>query len=191
MILRSRLADREASARCSRASLTISPRSRRAYITEPVKKSASRSAASTGRERRSTDDRSTMTEGAALSAFVAGTISFNALRNAIADSTEFRFRPAGGIDITSRRPLPRTTVRPEDVRRVLARYQDGQLTMEEVSVWGLVVNNLDAFELAGAAEHDEEALWEIIGQLSVASVNQAFTSERVSQLLGRIDGMLS
>lgn len=131
-----------------------------------------------------------MTEGAALSAFVAGTISFNALRNAIADSTEFRFQPAGGIHVTSRRPLPRTTIRPEDVQRVLGRYQDGQLTLEEISVWGLVIDNLDAFELAGAPEHEEEAIWDVIAQLSVASINPAFTSERVSQLLQRIDDVI-
>lgn len=86
------------------------------------------------------------------------------------------------MDMTSHRPLPRTRVRAEDVRRLLNRYQEGSVTLEELSLWGLVVHNLDAFELAGANEGDEE-VWAIIGQLSVASVNPAFTRERVSQLL--------
>jgi hypothetical protein len=128
-----------------------------------------------------------MTESAALSAFVAGTISFNALRNAIAESTDFRFQPGNGVHVTSRRPLPRTVICPGDVKRVLERYQDGQLTVEEMAVWGLVINSLDAFELVGVSDDEAESVWDVVSQLSLASVNQAFTPERISQLLRRID----
>jgi hypothetical protein len=131
-----------------------------------------------------------MTEGEALSAFVAGTISFNALRRAIEESTDFRFQPGGGIQVTSRRPLPRTTISAEDVRRVLMRYQDGQLTLEEVSIWGVVLNALDAFELQGMGEPDAEEVWDVVAQLSVASINTAFTPERVSALVDRVDRLV-
>ena len=132
-----------------------------------------------------------MTESTALSAFVAGTISFQALRNAIAETTEFLFVPAGGIRITSRRRLPRTIITPTDVQRVLARYKDGQLTLEELSIWGLVVNALAAFELEGATDSDAENVWDVIAQLSVASVNDAFTPHRASTLLEQIGRVIS
>ena len=127
-----------------------------------------------------------MTEAAALSAYVEGTISFNALRNVIAGSTHFVFQPNGTIRVTSHRPLPLVTVRASDVQRVLARYQSGHLTLEEVSTWGLVLHSLDAFEVQAASESDEEEVWDVIGQLSVASVNNAFDADRVSQLLTRV-----
>lgn len=127
-----------------------------------------------------------MTEGAALSAYVAGKISFNAFRNAVVNSTEFVFQPNGSVRILSRTALPRTDVRPIDVRRALTRYQNGELTVEELSVWGLVLYNLDAFEVRAPNELAEEETWIVIGQLPLASVNDAFNAARVSELLERL-----
>lgn len=130
-----------------------------------------------------------MTEGAALSAYVAGKISFNALRNALASSTEFVFQPNGSVHVTSRRPLPRTVVRPTDVHRALTRYQNGELTIEELSMWGLVLHSLDAFEVQGPSESAQEEIWDVIGQFSLASINSAFNADRVSELLERVGGI--
>lgn len=127
-----------------------------------------------------------MTESAALAAFVAGTISFAALRNALSDSTVFVFQPGGGINITSSRPLPHTVIRPCEVRRALARYRDGELTIEELSIWGLTLQALDSFEVVGTVDMQEET-WEVIAQLAVASVNTAFNQARVAQLLVRME----
>jgi hypothetical protein len=127
-----------------------------------------------------------MTEGAALSAYVAGKISFNAFRNAVANSTEFVFEPRGSVRILSRVPLPRTVVHPMDVERALRRYHNGELTAEELSVWGLVLYNLDAFEVQAPNEPAEEETWDVIGQLPLASVNDAFNAARVSELLARL-----
>lgn len=131
-----------------------------------------------------------MTEDAALRAYVAGTISFSALRSAVADSTTFVFQPNGTVHIASRGALPRTAIHPEDVQRALLRYQSGELTVEELAIWGLVIHNLSAFELKGARESDSEEVWDVIGQLSLASINDKFDAERVSDLLSRISGMV-
>jgi len=130
-----------------------------------------------------------MTEEAALSAYVAGTISFSAFRNAVVDSTTFVFQPGGTVHIASRRPLPRVQIGPEDVQRALTRYQNGEVTLEELATWGLVLHNLDAFEIQGVSESTEEEMWDVIGQLSIASVNEAFDTPRVSILLQRLHGM--
>src|SRR5918999_708881 len=128
-----------------------------------------------------------MTEGAALSAYVAGKISFSALRNALVNSAEFVFQPNGTVHIKSRRLLPRTVIRADDVRRALTRYQSGELTIEELSTWGLVLYNLEPFEARASSESAQEEIWEVIGQLSLASVNDAFDAARVAELLDRLD----
>jgi hypothetical protein len=127
-----------------------------------------------------------MTEGDALSAYVAGRISFAALRNAVARSTEFVFEPNGTVHVTCRRPLPRTAIRPKDLQRALTRYQNGNTTIEELSIWALVLHNLDAFDMQGPSEQVKEQLWDVLGQLSLASVNDAFDASRVSGLLEQV-----
>jgi hypothetical protein len=131
-----------------------------------------------------------LTEAQALAAFVAGTISFNALRNAIAESTDFIFQPNGTIHITSHRTLPTTVFRPADVERVLTRYQAGEVTIEELSVWGLVLRTLDAFELGDTDEESRDTIWDVLAHLSVASINDAFDLDRVIRLLGLVRGTL-
>jgi hypothetical protein len=125
-------------------------------------------------------------EKTALAAFVEGRISFSALRNALAESTAFAFLPDGTIHIQSLRQVPTTGIRPRDVQREIERYQLGELTREEVSVWGVVLRSLDSFELEGVDESRKEELWDVIAHLSLASVNPAFTDERVSDLLDRV-----
>jgi hypothetical protein len=128
-----------------------------------------------------------MTEAAALAAFVRGTISFNALRNALVESTDFVFEPNGTVRITSHRPLPVTVVRPSDIERALRRYQGGELTIEEVSIWGLVLGSLDAFDLVLADEKAQDAVWDVLAQISVASINDAFDAMRVAALLEQVE----
>lgn len=127
-----------------------------------------------------------MTEAQALSAFVAGTISFSALRNAIAESTQFVFQPSGTIQITSTRKLPKTSFAVGDVARVLERYVAGEVTKEELTTWGLVVHNLNAFEFENSSEIQREAIWDIVGELSVASVNSAFDAGHAAELRERL-----
>ena len=128
-----------------------------------------------------------MTDAEALSLFVAGSISFSALRQALVESTTFVFQPNGGVRITSHSQLPRTMFRREDVRRMLIRYQNGELTLEELSIWGLVLHGLDAFEVDGGTELERETTWDVVAQLSAASINEKFNPERMSDMLGRMD----
>jgi hypothetical protein len=96
------------------------------------------------------------------------------------------FQPNGTVHIASRRPLPRIPIHLEDVQRALTRYQNGELTVDELATWGLVLHNLDAFEVHGASESGQEEIWDVIGQLSVASVNDALDAMRASDLLERV-----
>lgn len=130
-----------------------------------------------------------MTEAAALKAFVRGRISFSALRNALADSTDFIFFPNGTVRVSSRRALPPTMVRLQDVHRMLARYQRGEVTIEELATWGIVLHTLDGFEVRGISEARQEAIWDVIGQFSVAAVNKKFGESRVSELLEQLQKM--
>jgi hypothetical protein len=131
-----------------------------------------------------------MTEAAALRAFVASKISFSALRNALADSTDFAFLPKGTVSVSFRQSLPCTVFRAKDVQRVLVRYQRGELTIDELTIWGLVLHSLDVFELHGVSEAREEEVWDVITQLSVASINDAFDAVRVSDLLRRLSAVV-
>jgi hypothetical protein len=124
-----------------------------------------------------------MTEAAALRAFVATEISFNALRNALADSTDFAFLPSGTISVVSRRALTRTAFRPADVQRVLVRYQCGELTIGELSIWGVVLHALDSFDLEEVSEARKDEVWDMISQISVASISESFNATDVSNLL--------
>jgi hypothetical protein len=112
-------------------------------------------------------------------------MSFNALRNAIADFTTFAFHPKGRIEFTSLRALPRTVFTPQDVERAIRRYQSGELTIDELATWGLVLYNLDAFDLGGVLASDSDEVWEILGELSLAAINERFDDARASQLLER------
>ena len=123
-----------------------------------------------------------MTEAEALSKFVAGEISFGALRNALAGSIDFVFEPSGTIEVTYKRQLPKAGITAEDIARMLRRYQNGETTLEELATWGLVIHNLNAFELEHRTEMQREAVWDVIGELSVASVNTAFDEDRASEL---------
>lgn len=133
-----------------------------------------------------------MTEAEALAKFVSGEISFEALRQALSQSIEFIVRPGGDILVRSTRPLPKTSVRIADIQRVLDRYRAGELTLGEVSTWGLLLNTLNAFELEEIHEVDElnelaqDDVWDIIGQLSIASLNASFDAKRVSEFQQRL-----
>lgn len=126
-----------------------------------------------------------MTPGAALGSFVAGRISFNALRNAIREFTTFAFHPRGRIEISVRRALPRVVITPEDVERAIRRYHLGEVTIGELASWGMVLHNLDAFELEQVAEADADEVWEILGELSLSTINDQFDEARAAQLLER------
>src|SRR5215218_5899967 len=121
-----------------------------------------------------------MTPDAALNAFVAGRMSFNALREAIAEFTTFVFHPKGRIELAWQRPLPRVSFTTQDVERAISRYESGELTVDELAMWALVIYNLDAFDLNGAVEAGTEEVWEIVGELSLAVVNERFDLGRAA-----------
>lgn len=73
---------------------------------------------------------------------------------------------------------------------MLLRYEEGELTLEELSLWGVVLRSLDAFDLEGIDRSRKEELWDLIAHISLASVSEAFTSQRVSELLAGVASIL-
>ena len=128
-----------------------------------------------------------MNEATALSQFVSGELEFGDLREALSASTQFNLDPKGGLEeVRHIRPLSRVRFTHQDIDRMLDRYERGAIGLAGLAVWGTVLSHLDAFEVASTSDADEEVAWEVLNQLSVAAVNDAFDARRVAELRARL-----
>jgi hypothetical protein len=124
----------------------------------------------------------------ALSDYARGRMMFAEFKERVADAVTLDLAPGGSADIEYRmRPLPRVTLRVDDVRSALQRFNRGDLSSEELAAWASVMSLLDSFVLECPDPGERTVIWNILEALSVPLVSGAHKPRAITKALKTLD----